>query len=211
MSNNIEKVQHHRVGDDVQLRMGHKKYMASVAYARGLFRPAIQFNLLDPISQSFDEFIIMWQNLPIMRRFIQCRAIDRYTRKERIRHLLGDQVHRMFLHFIEKLIDNNHSDLLTGIYYKFCQMMDEVSHKQKLRVISAFPMNRSQLMRLHETMEDSLKLKVSIKNEIDPEILGGFVCYTDSIKIDKSLKKDLDKLKSRILSVPCFGDKKYEG
>ncbi len=89
-------------------------------------------------------------------------------------------------------------------------MMDVMNQKQKLRVISVFPMNRSQLMRLQKTIEDFLKLKVIIKNEVDPEILGGFICYTDSIKIDMSLKKDLDKLKFRILSVSCLGDKKYE-
>ena len=202
----LQKAQHHKIRDDVFLIMKHKKYKASIAYARGLFYFATQSNLLGPIRQSFDRFINLWQKLPIMRRFTQCHAINRYTRKERIRYLFKDQVHKAFLYFIEKLIDNNHTDLLTGIYHIFCQMMDDMDQKQKLRVISAFPMKRSQLERLQETMEDILKLKVRIKNEIDPEILGGFVCYTDSIRIDMSLKKDLNKLKSQILSLTlCAG------
>ena len=81
MSDKIETIQYHRIGDDVLLSMKNKKYKASMAYARGLFHFAVQFNLLGPISQSFDTFISMWQKLPIMRRFIQCHAIDRYTKK----------------------------------------------------------------------------------------------------------------------------------
>ena len=76
MSDNIEKIQHHRIGDDVLLSMKNKEYKASMAYAKGLFHFATKLNFLDPISQSFDTFISMWQKLPIMRRFIQCHAID---------------------------------------------------------------------------------------------------------------------------------------
>jgi ATP synthase F1 delta subunit len=210
MSKNIEKAKHHRLEDDVHLIMQHKQYKASIAYAKGLFHFATQLDLLDPISQSFDTFISMWQILPIMRRFIQCHAIDRYTKKDRIRYLFGDRIHKVFLYFIEKLMDNDHTDLLTRIYHIFCQMKDDLKKEQKIRVISAFPMNRIQLMRLQETMENLLKLKVIIKNEIAPEILGGFICYTNSIRIDMSLKKDLNKLKAKILSVSFLGDKKCE-
>ena len=210
MSDNIEKIQHHKIGDDVLLSMQHKKYKASVAYAKGLFHFATQLNLLGPISQSFDIFIKMWQKLSVMRRFIQCHAVDRYTRKERIRFLFEDRISKAFLYFIEKLIDNDHTDLLTGIYHVFCQMKDDLWKEQKIRVISAFPMNRTQLIQLRETLQDNLKLKVIIKNEVDPEILGGFICYTASIKIDMSLKKDLNKLKSKILSVSYLRDKKCE-
>ena len=208
MSTNIEKAQHHGVGDDVILKMGHKKYMISMAYAKGLFHFGINFNLLGPIRRSFDEFIIIWQEFPIVKRFIQCHAIDRITRKERISHFFRDRFHRVFIYFIEKLIDNNHIDLIAGIYNIFCQKMDELGHKHRVRVISAFPMNQSQLERLRGTMDDLLKSKVLIENEVCPEILGGFVCYTDSIKIDMSLRKDLNRLRYKILSMPNFEDKK---
>ena len=201
MSKDIIKIQHHRVGDDILLAMRHKKYKASIAYARGIFLFAVRFNLLGPIRQSFDIFMSMWRKLPIMRMFIQCHAIDRYTRKERIRRLFKDRVHNAFLYFIEKLIDNDQTGLFIGIYDTFCQMMDEMNQKQKIRVITAFPMNHSQFMRLQKTMEKVMQLKVMIINDVNSEILGGFVCYTDSIRIDMSLKKDLDRLKYQILSV----------
>lgn len=208
LSRNIERAQYHRVGDDVLLGMKHKEYKTSIAYAKGLFYFAVQFNLLGPVRRSFDIFITIWRDLPVMRRFIQCHAVDRYTRKNRIRQFFEDQAHRAFLYFIEKLIDNNHTDLLTGIYDTFCQMVDEKNRKRKVRIISAFPMNQLQLIRLQEIMEDILKLKINIRNEVDSGILGGFVCYTDSIRIDMSLKRDLDKLRSQILSAPCLGNKK---
>ena len=208
MANTIEKAQHHRIEDDVLLKIKHKEYRACAAYAKGLFHFAVQSNLLGPIRQSFDKFIAIWQKLPIMRKFMRCHAIDIYTRKDRIRYLFGDQVDKVFLYFIEKLMYNNHTDLLIGIYHVFCQMMDEIEHKRKLRIISAFPMNQSQLMQFQSTMEDFLKSEVMIKNEVDRDILGGFVCFTDSVKIDMSLKRDLDKLRAKILS--CFEDKKNQ-
>ena len=209
MSNNTEKTRH-AVGDDIFLCMGHKKYKTSMAYSRALFNFAIQFDLLKLIQKSFDDFMHLWEKQPLVRGFIQCNAIDRFTRKGKIRALFEAQVHHSFLCFLERLIDNNHSDLLPGIYNIFSSMTDEVGKRRKVRVISAFPMNDTQKKRLKETLENSLKLDVILQNEVDPGILGGFVCYTDSIKIDMSIKKDLERLKSRILSTPCEGEKKDE-
>ena len=193
----------HGLGDDVFLTMGHKKYKASMAYARALFNFAVDFKLLGPISQGFGEFICIWQESPLMRRFIQCHAIDRYTRKARINGLFKDRIHQGLLCFIGKLVDNNHTDLLPGIYSMFSSMTDEVGNRRRVRVVSAFSLNLSQKERLRETLKNYLKLEVAISNEVDPGILGGFVCYTDSIKIDMSLKKDLNKLRSRVLTMPC--------
>lgn len=202
------KKAHHALGEDVLLSMGHKKYKATTAYARALLYYATQFNIMQQIRDSFDDFMKVWEGLPIFSRFIQSHAVDRYTRKGCIRHFFGDRIHKGLLYFMEKVIDNDHTDLMPGIYNAFRQMVHEVDNRRTLRVISAFPMNLSQKKRLEYTMENLLKMTITIKNEVDPGILGGFICYTDSIKIDMSLNKDLNKLKSQILSVHCEGDEK---
>jgi ATP synthase F1 delta subunit len=197
--------------DNVLLTMGHRKYKASVSYARALFQFSLRFGLLETIYQNFNDFISVWHRAPLLRLFLCCHAIDRYTRRGRIKAFFEQHTHRAFLSFIEKLIDNNHTDILPGIHSAFSHMVAEAQHKRKLRVISSAPMSDKQKEMLKESMEDFLKLEITIKNEIDPGILAGFVCYTDSIKIDMSLKKDLDTLKSRILSIPCGGIKNNEG
>jgi F-type H+-transporting ATPase subunit delta len=193
---------------DVLLNMGHKKYKASMAYARALFQFARETNLLELISESFGNFISVLQELSVLRQFIRCDAIDRNTRKERIRHFFKNHIHKVILCFIEKVIDNNHTEILPGIYYAFCQMVDEVNYRRRIRVLSAFPLNNSQKKQLQEALEKFLEMEVILNNEVDQDVMGGFVCYTDSIKIDMSLKKDFEKLKSQILSTPCKGDRK---
>jgi F-type H+-transporting ATPase subunit delta len=194
--------------NDILLDLGHKKYKASIAYARALFYFAQKADLLEIINKDFRDFISVWLKVPLLMKFIRCHAIDRNTRKARIWDFFRDRIHNCLLYFIEKVIDNNHSDLLLAIYHIFSQMMDDVNRQRRVRVISAYPLNRSQKKRLQETLENTLNLEIILNNEIDPEVLGGFVCYTDSIKIDMSLKKDFEKLKSQILLTPCEGDKK---
>jgi F-type H+-transporting ATPase subunit delta len=212
MSNTIDsckmdKIQY-ELEHDVLLSMGHKKYKASMAYARALFQFARETNLLDLIRENFGNFISVLQEVPVLRQFIRCHAIDRNTRKERVRHFFKNHIHKVILCFIEKVIENNHTDILPGIYYAFCQMVDEVNDRRRIRVLSAFPLNNSQKKQLQEALEKSMAMEVILNNDVDPEVLGGFICYTDSIKIDMSLKKDFEKLKLQILSTPCKGDKK---
>lgn len=196
--------------DDVQLNMGHKRYKASMSYARAIFSYAQQFNLLQPIRKGFDDFFFMWDEMPLLRQFIQCPAIDRKRRKEHIRNIFKETIHRGILHLILRLIESDHTDLLPGIYNAFCDMVNEAHRKRRVIVVSALPMNTLQIDRLKGVMESYLEMEVTIKNEVDPDILGGYICYTDSVKIDMSIKRDLNSLKSKILSAPCGGYKSDE-
>lgn len=203
----VDKIQQ-ELGNNFLVNMGHKRYKASMAYARALFQFALETNMVESIYKSFGDFICVWHDVPILQQFIRCHAIDRDIRKARLRDFFEDHIHKSILCIINKMIDNSHTDLLSGIYHAFCQMADDVNDRRRVRVISAFPLNESQKKRLQKTLQESLKLKVILNNQVDPEVLGGFVCYTDSIKIDMSLKKDFEKLKSQILSKPCEGGKK---
>ena len=202
----VEKIQQ-ELGNNFLVNMGHKRYKASMVYARALFQFALETNMVESIYNSFGDFICVWQDVPILRQFIRCHAIDRNTRKARFKEFFQDRIHRSILCLIDKMIDNQHTDLLSGIYHAFSQMADDVNDRRRVRVISAFPLNPSQKKRLSGALEEALKLQIILNNEVDPDVLGGFVCYTDSIKIDMSLKKDFEKLKAQILSKPCEGDK----
>lgn len=199
---------HEEFGDDCLLNMGHKKYRACMAYARALFQFAQITELLTPITQGFSDFMCVWRDVPVLREFLRCHAIYRNSRKASMRRFFESFVHRSILYLIEKMIDNQHTDLLPGVYHAFCQMVDEVSDRRRVRVISAFPLSNLQRKRLQDALERSLRLDVILNNDVDPDLMGGFVCYTDSVKIDMSLKKDFEKLRSQILSKPCEGDKK---
>ena len=193
---------------DVLLSLGHKRYKASMAYARALFVFARDAGLLEQVCTGFGDFIRVWREVPTLKQFLECHAINRETRKVRLRHFFGTFVHSSVLYFIEKVMDNHHIDLLPAIYAALSTMADDVQQRRRVRVISPFPLNDTQKKRLQQGLEQSLKREDILRNEVDPEILGGFVCYADSIKIDMSLKRELEKLKSHILLKPCEGDGK---
>lgn len=193
---------------DVLLSLGHKRYKASIAYARALFQFARDTGLLEQVCTGFGDFIRVWREVPTLQQFLECHAINRTMRKARLRHFFGTFVHASVLYFIEKVMDNNHVDLLPAIHAALSTMADDVHERRRVRVISPFPLNDTQKKRLQQGLEQSLKREVILRNEVDPAILGGFVCYADSIKIDMSLKRELEKLKSHILLKPCEGDGK---
>jgi len=194
------------VEQDVLLSLGHKRYKTSMAYARALFLFARDAGLLEQVYTGLGDFIRVWRKAPVLKQFLECHAISRETRKERLRYFFGKLIHASVLYFIERVMDNNHVDLLPAIYAALSEMADDIYERRRVRVISPFPMNDTQKKRLQEGLEQSLKREVILRNEVDPEILGGFVCYADSVKIDMSLKRELEKLKSHILLKPCEGD-----
>lgn len=110
-----------------------------------------------------------------------------------------DEVKGVINDFLEYLIKNNDFFLLDKIVYSFNQLIKEASGELEIEIVSARP--------LSEVSDSSLKKylaaksgasDVKISENIDKDIIGGFILrYQDKV-IDASLKHSLLSFQKQI-------------
>ncbi|HKM40502.1 MAG: ATP synthase F1 subunit delta [Patescibacteria group bacterium] len=97
------------------------------------------------------------------------------------------------------LIENGDYKLVDEIIIEFSKIWDQEKKELKAVLSSAYPLldeSRQLVMEYLKTKTDSKM--ISLKEEIDEDILGGVVLRYDDKVIDASLKNNLNNLKSNI-------------
>ena len=103
------------------------------------------------------------------------------------------------------LIENGDYKLVDEIIIEFSKIWDQEKKELKAVLSSAYPLldeSRQLVMEYLKTKTDSKM--ISLKEEIDEDILGGVVLRYDDKVIDASLKNNLNNLKSNIKINVCL-------
>lgn len=68
----------------------------------------------------------------------------------------------------------------------------------KAKVVSATPLSEKQLEEIRNTLIRKVDMKVDLKSEIDPNVIGGFYILIDGRVFDGTVKSDMDNIKRRM-------------
>ncbi len=99
------------------------------------------------------------------------------------------------------LIHKNKMDLIDQIAEEYGREVDEYHGIKRADVISAISMDDEHKKKLGRQLEDLTGSKLSIKFEIDPAIVGGFVAKIDGKLIDGSVRNKLKTLKDSMSGI----------
>ncbi|MGA1868205.1 MAG: ATP synthase F1 subunit delta [bacterium] len=184
-----------------------RDYRIAIAWARALFQVAKANKVMNEIVEDFESFIDIWDKLPIIRDFLGCYAIDRSLKREKINEFFSEKFSPPFLAFLQMSVSRGKTDLLGPIYDAFIQMYDELEGREKVTIQCAAPFTKAQKNRLQDVLQQILeKRSVILNQEIHTDLLGGFIVDANKIRIDTSLKNDLECLKRNILSMEIKQD-----
>jgi F-type H+-transporting ATPase subunit delta len=118
--------------------------------------------------------------------------------RARAAHLIADVVisdgNPRFLRFLEVLADNDRLALLPEIAPLFARLREEAENRLDVRVVSAIALEPDQAERMTAALRRRFDCEISLRNEIDPTVLGGAIIYAGDQVIDGSLKGRLANL-----------------
>ena len=165
----------------------------SKRYGSALFSVAANFRIIDEIFNDFNKFINFCNEKLCLKEFISQTFIDKQERFEVI-ELLGKELffNEYFINFLHLLIEQERIGYLPKIFTEYSNLRDNSNNVLKVKVISAKELKPEEKSKLIEMTEKAMKKTVSIKSEIDENILGGYIINIDNVLYDSSIKTRLD-------------------
>ena len=112
----------------------------------------------------------------------------------------GDHIDDRFRGFLSVLAENDRLPLLGEISKIYARLRQEAERRLVARVVSAVGLSEDQSQRLTSALSKRFDAEVELKNEIDPNVIGGAVIYAGDQVIDGSLKGRLKKLEQSLAS-----------
>ena len=117
---------------------------------------------------------------------------------ELIVEAIGGEVDARFQSYLGVLADNGRLSLCAEISRMFEELRLQAEKRLRVRVVSAVALQESEAERMQTALAKRFDREISLKNEVDAEVLGGAIIYAGDQVIDGSLQGRLNRLETSL-------------
>ena len=104
-------------------------------------------------------------------------------------------IHKLGQGLIELLVDKKRIALLSEVATQYIRLHEEYKGERVAYVTSAIPLSKSLQDRLLKQVEKITGEKVTLENQVDESVLGGFVLRVGDLQYNASVANKLEKIK----------------
>ena len=169
----------------------------SVRYAKALFQSALEKNILDKVNQDM-FFISEICKIPEIKEFIHSPIIVPSKKTTIFHNIIGDKVEKITLSLIDLVVKNGREIFLSAMARVFIH--DTMKYKGITETVltTAVKIDSQVKNRITDLVSKVFNTKVELKENIDTEIVGGFILRIDDNYIDASVRNKLRKIKKEL-------------
>lgn len=175
------------------------KIKTALRYSKALFELDKSQSTLDRRLSYFKFLSDIIEYNPELMQFLQAPHIDVKEKKSILETILKNHDDPVFIQFIIYLAHARRISYLKSIGEEFHLMVDECLNYREVKIITAVPLDAKTENLLKQTLEDGHHKKVTITNQVDPNIIGGAILITNNEMLDNSVAGKLKKIKEDLL------------
>ena len=98
------------------------------------------------------------------------------------------------------LATNKRIDILKEIAGQFIALFEQMQGQEVATVVTAVPLNKALETKLLKKLQEISGKEVTLENEIDKDLIGGFILRVGDLEYNASLSGKLEKLERKLLS-----------
>ena len=162
-------------------------------YAEAAFKLALESSNLQSWSEMLSMLEIVVTNEEVARR-IGDPNVDDQSLQGIILGGLGERLDGHGRNFVQLLIENGRLALMSQIREQYEALRREHEGVLEASIISAMPINDTQVQGLRIALEKKYGLKVNTQVEVDPRLIGGVRIVVGDKVIDATVRGKLDAM-----------------
>jgi F-type H+-transporting ATPase subunit delta len=163
-------------------------------YAMALFHAANDNGQLDQVMSDYQLVLSFLKQDPRLGELLRHQRLSTRRKKEIVRELWQDRVARIFLSYMELLIDKRRERFLEEIYDLFASQVRQVHNIVVAEVRTAFPLEKQAELHLKGALEKLTGKQVELETSLHPELIGGLAVKIGDRIFDGSTTKRLQLL-----------------
>jgi F-type H+-transporting ATPase subunit delta len=169
----------------------------AVRYAKALLDIAQEQNKIDEVAADMTYLRkVNTENIDF-QNLLKSPVVNSQKKIE-IFNLLFGSFHSISVLFIELITKNRREGLLAEIATAFEDQLNELRGIIPVKIISAAKLDENLRKEIVKKIEANVKGTPKIEEEVNPEIIGGFIIKIDDKQFDASILRQLNNLKQRL-------------
>lgn len=135
---------------------------------------------------------------PSVRVALDNPKLDNAAKGSLLLSLCGDDLSAEGKSFIRVLVESDRVGVLPDIRELFDTLKDGADGVARAQIVSAFPMDDSQLRTLKATLENRFGKKIEATVSVDPQLIGGVRVTVGDTVIDASIRGELQAMSNQL-------------
>lgn len=164
-------------------------------YAKALMDLAIEQKVVDHVNKDMSYFL---EVCDAEREFyaVMANPIVRHDKKLKIlEKIFKNKVHDVTYSIFNVLTRKNREGLIHSIAVEFKKLYNNLNKIEVAKVISVVPLSSLQREEFIGLIKKATGKTVELVEEIDENLIGGYVLRVGDMQIDTSIKKRINELK----------------
>ena len=175
-----------------------KKTQALVEqYARSLVEVAFEQDAVSTIQEEVRQILTVFAETNL-KTFLSQENVTSEAKKESL-SLFQESCSVYMNNFLEVILLNDRANILYDVLKLVLELFDQEDNTYDVTVTSASPLSEAQKEKLIPIIEKKFGIQVrSLKEKLDPDLIGGFVVSANHKTLDTSLKRQLQVIKANL-------------
>lgn len=169
----------------------------AVRYAKALLDIAQEQNKIDEVAADMTYLRKVNAENVDFQSLLKSPVVNSQKKIE-IFNLLFGSFHSISILFIELITKNRREGLLAEIATAFEDQLNDLKGIVPVKIISASKLDENLRKEIVKKIEANVKGTPKIEEEVNPEIIGGFIIRIDDKQFDASILRQLNNLKQRL-------------
>ncbi len=170
----------------------------SKTYAKALLDTALISNAYDVINSQLNQVVEVLETSSDLRIVMSNSSISTSKKLEILDEVFGGKVDVKVLNFLKILVEKGRFDELEAIKVSFNSMVDKLSNKKTVEVVSAVKLNFENKSNVLFKLEHKLNCEISPIWTVDKSLIAGLQIKYDDCVIDTSLRAKFESLSKNI-------------
>lgn len=162
-------------------------------YAKSLIDLAVEKNSLEDTLADIKYLDSLCRHSKEFTNMLRSPVINASKKHDIITAVVGDSLKPLAQGFIKLLVNKGREQNLPEIAAAFIQQYKEMKNIRQVKLTTAVPANDELRQAIMKKVQDALPgSEIELKEEVNEDLIGGFVLQTEDKLFDASIRRDLN-------------------
>lgn len=170
-------------------------------YAKALYKFALEHDSAQVIYDEMKEVISSFQNNPRLQKVLSNPFVGDTEKYALLKAAAGSKAEAGYLGFVKLILEKRREEFALQMALAYRDIYRKANKISQVRITTAVKLPEAEMDKLRHLVSNSFKdTKLEFSEQINPDIIGGFIIDVDDSRMDASLSNEIEQLRLNLLS-----------
>jgi F-type H+-transporting ATPase subunit delta len=170
-------------------------------YAKALYKYSLDKGTTAIVYAEMKTVVAAFEANPTLHKTLANPFVNRADKENLLLSAAGGLIEDGYKRFVKLIIEKRREALAYQMALAYLKIYREDNNISKVEIVTAAKLDEAHMNRLKQMLENAFANRTfEISEKIDPDIIGGFLLNVDSVRMDASLKNEIEQLRQNLLT-----------